>query len=84
MKRFGISVGTAWPKTAERMVMAMRALKAAVKTNIRGCFMAMRAAIRKVLSPISENIIIVKESRNEWRGWMRDSGVEARSGIEGV
>jgi hypothetical protein len=32
--------------------------------------MAINAATRNVLSPISENIIIVKESMNEWRGCM--------------
>ena len=65
MKRFGMSVGTAWPRIAERMVMQMRADNAAVKTTRRGCFIAMRAAIRKVLSPISEKIIIVRERRKE-------------------
>lgn len=63
--RFGTKVGTAWPRTAERMVIAMSAVKAAEKTRRRGCFMAIRAAIRKVLSPISENTIIVKERRKE-------------------
>ena len=63
--RFGIKVGTAWPRTAERIVIAIRAVKAAEKTRRRGCFMAINAAIRKVLSPISENIIIVKERRKE-------------------
>lgn len=71
MKRLGIKVGTAWPRTAERMVMAMRAEKAAEKTRSRGCFMAIRAAMRKVLSPISEKRIIVKDSRSECNGWIK-------------
>lgn len=82
--RFGISVGTAWPRTAERIVMAIRAVKAAEKTRKRGCFMAMRAAIRKVLSPISENMIIVKERRKEWRGCIREPGVAASNGSDGA
>lgn len=54
--------------------MAMRAEKAAVKTTVRGCRMAMRAATKKVLSPISENIIMVKDSINEWKGWITPLG----------
>lgn len=84
VKRFGISVGTAWPNIADRIVMHIRAEKAAVKTTRRGCFIAMRAAMRKVLSPISEKIIIVRERKKEWRGWIREAGAEARRGIEGV
>ena len=64
--------------------MQMRAENAAVKTTRRGCFIAMRAAIKKVLSPISEKIIIVRERRKEWRGWIREAGAEVRRGIEGV
>lgn len=82
--RFGINVGTAWPRTAERIVMAIRAVKAAENTRRRGCFMAMRAAIRKVLSPISENMIIVKERRKEWRGCIKEPGVAASKGRDGV
>lgn len=82
--RFGISVGTACPSTAERMVMRKSAEKAAVKTRMRGFFMAMSAAMRKVLSPISEKIIIVRLSKKEWRGWIKESGAEARRGMEGV
>lgn len=48
----------------------MRAEKAAEKTRSRGWRIAIRAATRKVLSPISENIIIVKESTKEWKGWI--------------
>lgn len=84
MKRFGTRVGTAWPRMAERIVMAMRAVKAAEKTTKRGCFMAMRAAIRKVLSPISENIIIERERRNEWRGWIREAGAAVSKLLDGV
>lgn len=46
--------------------------------------MAMRAAIRKVLSPISENMIIVKESRKEWSGCIREPGVAASNGSDGA
>lgn len=46
--------------------------------------MAMRAAIKKVLSPISENTIIVKERRKEWRGCMREPGVAASKGRDGA
>ncbi len=59
VRRLGIRVGTACPRTAERMVMAMRALRAAENTTRRSCFMAMSAATRKVLSPISEKMIMV-------------------------
>lgn len=84
MKRLGMRVGTAWPRMAERMVMHMRAENAAVKTTRRGCFMAIRAAIRKVLSPISEKIIIVKESKKECSGWISEAGAEVSRGIDGV
>lgn len=57
----GMSVGTAWPRTAERTVMTISAANAAEKTKSLSCFMAMRAAIRNVLSPISENSIMVSE-----------------------
>jgi hypothetical protein len=56
--------------TAERTVMTIRAEKAAEKTRRRGCRIAMRAATRKVLSPISEKMIIVKDRIKEWNGWM--------------
>jgi len=70
VNRSGISVGTAWPRTAERTVITKRAEKAALKTRRRSCFIAMRAAIKKVLSPISEKRIMVRERRKEWRGWI--------------
>ena len=73
VNRFGINVGTAWPNTAESMVMAINAEKAAENTSNRSCFMAINAAIRKVLSPTSENRIMVRERRKECRGWMRPS-----------
>ena len=66
----GMSVGTAWPRTAERTVMVIRAENAAVKTTTLGWRMAMSAATRKVLSPISEKMIIVKESTRECMGEM--------------
>lgn len=50
---------------ADKTVIAMRAAKAAEKTKRRGCFIAIKAAIRKVLSPISEKTIMVSERRNE-------------------
>lgn len=84
MTRFGMRVGTAWPRTAERMVMAMRAVKAAENTRKRGCFMAIRAAIKNVLSPISENIIMVKERAKEWSGCIRDPVVADNEGREDV
>ena len=61
VRRLGMRAGTAWPKMADRTVMGARAENAAENTKRRSYFMAMRAAIRKVLSPISENRIIVKE-----------------------
>jgi hypothetical protein len=53
--------------------MVIRAENAAEKTSIRSCFIAIRAAIRNVLSPISENRIIVSERMNECNGWIRPS-----------
>ena len=66
------------------MVIAMRAAKAAEKTTRRGCFMAIRAAMRKVLSPISENMIIERERRKEWRGCINEDGAEVSKVLEGV
>lgn len=65
VNRFGKSVGTAWPKRADRTVMKPKAASAAVKTTVRSCLMAISAAIRKVLSPISEKMIMVNESMKE-------------------
>ena len=48
--------------------MAIRAVNAAEKTTSRGCFIAISAAIKKVLSPISEKMIIVNERIKAWRG----------------
>lgn len=59
VRRSGIRVGTAWPRTAERTVMTIRAALAAEKTRIRGWRMAIRAATRNVLSPISETRIML-------------------------
>lgn len=84
VKRLGMSVGTACPSTAERMVMTIKAEKAPEKTISRGCFIAIRAAIRKVLSPISEKTIIARERTKECNGCMRDAGAESKMGIEGV
>jgi hypothetical protein len=67
--------------------MVIRAAKAAEKTRRRGCFMAMSAAIKNVLSPISENRIMVKERTKECRGWIRpadssDIVVDGELGLE--
>lgn len=64
--------------------MAISAVKAAEKTTSRGCFMAMSAAIRNVLSPISEKMIMVSERTKECRGCMIDAGAAVRAGNEGV
>ena len=77
-------VGTAWPSTADRIVMAMSAVKAAEKTTRRGCFIAIKAAMRKVLSPISEKMIIVRERTKECNGWIMEGGPEVSIGIDGV
>jgi hypothetical protein len=59
----------------------MSAEKAAVKTTVRGCRIAMSAATKKVLSPISENIIMVKDRTNEWKGCMTPAGsLSSKSG----
>jgi hypothetical protein len=63
--------------------MTMRAEKAAEKTRRRGCRMAMSAATRNVLSPISEKMIMVKERMKEWNGWMTPLG-SSTSGVEPV
>jgi hypothetical protein len=65
VKRSDTRDGTACPRKAERTVITIRAEKAAEKTSSRGCRIAINAATRNVLSPISENIIIVKDSMNE-------------------
>lgn len=65
---FGTKVGTAWPKTADKTVMTSKAEKAAEKTTRRGCRIAIRAATRNVLSPISEKIIMVNDRISECNG----------------
>lgn len=84
MKRLGMRVGTACPSTAERIVIAISAVKAAEKTTKRGFFIAIKAAMRKVLSPISEKMIIARESTKECNGWMMDAGPEVSIGMDGV
>ena len=79
---FGMRVGTAWPNMAERTVMVMSAEKAAVKTSSLSWRIAMRAATRKVLSPTSENSIMVKERRRECMGWMTALGSSSEVGRE--
>ena len=66
----GINVGTACPSRAERTVMTIMAEKADVKTTIRGFRIAMSAATIKVLSPISDTRIMVKDRRRECSGWI--------------
>ena len=53
--------------SAERRDMSAREAKAPEKTVRRGWRMARMAAMRKVLSPISEAMIIVKDWRVAWR-----------------
>jgi len=48
--------------------MIKREAKAAEKTTPRGCDIAIKAAIRNVLSPSSEMMIIAKENTNECKG----------------
>lgn len=57
----GIRLGTTWPRNAERMDMMAKEENAAEKTTRRECFMAIMAAIRNVLSPISDTMIINKD-----------------------
>ena len=54
-------MGRRWPISAERMDMTTREPNAPAKTSSRGWRIARMAAIRKVLSPISENIIMAKD-----------------------
>ena len=63
--------GTAWPSAAESTVITNRAANAAENTSKGGYFIAIKAATRKVLSPISEKMIMVKARRKEWRGCIR-------------
>ena len=67
----GSRVGTACPSTADKTVITVKAAKAAENTNRGGCFMAISAATKNVLSPISENNIIVKDRRKECNGWIK-------------
>lgn len=50
-----------------------------MKTRRRSCRIAIRQATRKVLSPISETMIIVNARKREWRGEMT---VGSRSGVD--
>lgn len=61
-------MGTAWPRTADKIDITIKDANAAVNTTTRGCFIAMRAAMRNVLSPISENRIMIKERVKECHG----------------
>ena len=58
-----MSVGNRWPIAADRMDMTTREPNAPAKTSIRGWRMARMAAMRKVLSPISETRIMAKTGR---------------------
>ena len=60
--------GTAWPSAALRTVMMRREAKAAEKTTPLGCLIAINAAIKNVLSPNSEMIIMAKEKKKAWTG----------------
>jgi hypothetical protein len=53
---------------ALKTVIMSNEAKAAENTTPLGCRIAINAAIRNVLSPNSEIMIIVKENRNAWRG----------------
>ena len=79
---FGIRVGTAWPSMAESTVIVTSAVKAAVKTSILSWRIAISAATRKVLSPTSENRIMVKERRRECMGWITALGSSSEIGRE--
>jgi hypothetical protein len=48
--------------------MTAKDANAAAKTTLRGCFIAINAAIKNVLSPSSEMMIIVNDSINECSG----------------
>jgi hypothetical protein len=64
--------------------MTIKAEKAAEKTRRRGCRIAMRAATRNVLSPISEKMIIVKDRINEWNGWITPPASSSNERVVGV
>ena len=58
---------------------------------MRSWRIAIRAATRKVLSPISENMIMVKDSTREWTGemtagsWVESIGPEGEAlGVPGM
>lgn len=51
------------PKAADSIVMKTKADMAPVKTMNLGCFMAMIAAMKKVLSPNSETMTTDREAR---------------------
>jgi len=70
VKRLGRRLGTACPRTAESTVITIRAENAAEKTTVRGWRIAINAATKNVLSPISENMIMVMDSMKEWKGRM--------------
>lgn len=82
--RFGMRVGTAWPRTADKTVMVISALKAAENTTRRSCFIAMSAATRNVLSPTSEKRIMVRERTKEWKGRIMPSCSSATGVLPGL
>lgn len=55
------------PNAADSIVMKTRADMAPAKTIILGCFMAMIAAMKKVLSPNSETTTTERDARNPCR-----------------
>lgn len=58
----GNKLGTTWPKKADKTDITKRDEKAPANTTSRECFIAMMAAIKNVLSPISDTMIIKNES----------------------
>lgn len=62
----GTKLGKTWPKNADRTDMMAKEEKAAANTTNRECFMAIIAAIKKVLSPISDTMIMSKEIRKDF------------------
>lgn len=59
-RTLGIKPKITRPKAALNMLITTKLAKAPANTVIRGCLVAIMAAIRKVLSPISETTIITK------------------------
>ena len=69
---FEISAGAAHPRKADSAVIVASAPIAPAKTSFCGCFIAMMAAMKKVLSPISETRIMPQDLRKPCFGWGRE------------